>query len=97
MEVAVVMPPHHPLWRLRRGERGAGQVDVAPLLHEHVPVPMDLRLQPYGKGKRAFCPRHAGLVIAFILGFDSHQKSFEKKISDCDSLYIKCILYTCIN
>ena len=54
VEVAVVMPPHHPLWRLRRGERGAGQVDVAPLLHEHVPVPVDLRLQPYGKGKRAF-------------------------------------------
>ena len=42
------MSPGDPLRLLGGGQRGAGQVDVAPLLHEHVPVPVDLGLNTVG-------------------------------------------------
>ena len=44
MQVQVVVPPLDGLRLLRGGESGAGQVDVASLLHEHVPVAVDLGL-----------------------------------------------------
>ena len=44
MEVEVVVSPGDPLRLLGGGERGAGQVDVAALLHEDVPVPVYLGL-----------------------------------------------------
>ena len=45
MEVQVVVAPLDRLGLLGGGEGGAGEVDVAPLLHEHVPVSVDLGLQ----------------------------------------------------
>ena len=55
------MSPGDPLRLLRGGQRGAGQVDVAPLLHEHVPVPVDLGLNTF---KLCQCYyRHLGMVL----------------------------------
>ena len=45
VEVQVVVAPLDRLGLLGGGEGGAGEVDVAPLLHEHVPVSVDLGLQ----------------------------------------------------
>ena len=59
------MSPGDPLGLLRGGQRGAGQVDVAPLLHEHVPVPVDLGLNTVGAFKLCQCYyRHLGMVLS---------------------------------
>ena len=58
------MSPGDPLRLLRGGQRGAGQVDVAPLLHEHVTVPVDLGLNTVGAFKLCQCYyRHLGMVL----------------------------------
>ena len=58
------MPPDDPLRLLRGGERRAGQVDVAALLHEHVPVPVDLGLNTVRELKlfQSYY-RHLGMVL----------------------------------
>ena len=58
------MSPCDPLRLLGGGQRGAGQVDVAALLHEHVPVPVDLGLNTVRELKlfQSYY-RHLGMVL----------------------------------